>query len=67
MFDRGNNNHGAVSILIALLIVSCVPDDAVFEGLNTTYPVLEYPADNPINPAAATLGERLFFDPILSL
>jgi len=44
-----------------------VPDESVFEGLNTTYPVLEYPADNPNNAAAASLGERLFFDPILSV
>jgi cytochrome c peroxidase len=44
-----------------------VPDESVFEGLNTAYPVLEYPADNPNNAAAASLGERLFFDPILSV
>ena len=44
-----------------------MPDESVFEGLNTTYPVLEYPADNPNNAAAASLGERLFFDPILSV
>jgi cytochrome c peroxidase len=59
--------HHFKFLLFSLILGSCVPDDAVFEGLNTTYPVLEYPADNPINPAAATLGERLFFDPILSL
>ena len=67
MFDRGDNKYGAFSVLIALLMVSCVPEDIVFEGLNVTYPALEYPADNPENPATATLGERLFFDPILSL
>ena len=44
-----------------------MPDESVFEGLNTAYPVLEYPADNPNNAAAASLGERLFFDPILSV
>ena len=54
-------------LFIGLILGSCVPDGFVFEGLNTTYPALEYPADNPENPAAATLGERLFFDPILSL
>jgi cytochrome c peroxidase len=59
--------HHSRFLLFILILGACVPDDAVFEGLNTTYPVLEYPADNPINPAAATLGERLFFDPILSL
>ena len=67
MFDRGDNKYGAFSILLALLMVSCVPEEAVFDGLNVSYPVLEYPVDNPENPAAATLGERLFFDPILSL
>jgi len=54
-------------LFIGLILGSCVPDESVFEGLNTTYPVLEYPADNPNNAAAATLGERLFFDPILSV
>ena len=33
-----------------------MPDESVFEGLNTAYPVLEYPADNPNNAAAASLG-----------
>ena len=54
-------------LFIGLILGSCVPDESVFEGLNTAYPVLEYPADNPNNAAAATLGERLFFDPILSV
>ena len=54
-------------LFIGLILGSCVPDGFVFEGLNTTYPALEYPVDNPENPAAAILGERLFFDPILSL
>jgi len=54
-------------LLIGLILGSCVPDESVFEGLNTTYPVLEYPADNPNNAVAASLGERLFFDPILSV
>ena len=54
-------------LFIGLILGSCVPDESVFEGLNTTYPVLEYPADNPNNAAAASLGERLFFDPILSV
>jgi len=67
MFDRGDNKYGAFSILLALLMVSCVPEEAVFDGLNVSYPVLEYPVDNPENPAAAILGERLFFDPVLSL
>ena len=67
MFDRGDNKYGAFSILLALLMVSCVPEEAVFDGLNVSYPVLEYPVDNLENPAAAILGERLFFDPVLSL
>lgn len=54
-------------LFLGLILGSCVPDESVFEGLNTTYPVLEYPADNPNNAAAASLGERLFFDPILSV
>ena len=54
-------------LLFTLILGSCVPDDLVFDGLNTTYPTLEYPADNPYNAAAASLGERLFFEPILSL
>ena len=54
-------------LLFSLILGSCVHDDFVFEGLNTTYPALEYPADNPYNAAVASLGERLFFDPILSL
>ena len=54
-------------LFIGLILGSCVPDESVFEGLNTTYPVLEYPADNPNNAVAASLGERLFFDPILSV
>lgn len=54
-------------LFIGLILGSCVPNESVFEGLNTTYPVLEYPADNPNNAAAASLGERLFFDPILSV
>jgi hypothetical protein len=39
-----------------------VPDESVFEGLNTAYPVLEYPADNPNNAAAA---EREVLEPFL--
>ena len=54
-------------LFIGLILGSCVPDESVFEGLNTTYPVLEYPADNPNNAVAASLGERLFFDPTLSV
>jgi cytochrome c peroxidase len=54
-------------LFIGLILGSCVPDESIFEGLNTTYPVLEYPADNPNNAVAASLGERLFFDPILSV
>ena len=54
-------------LFIGLILWSCVPDESVFEGLNTTYPVLAFPADNPNNAAAASLGERLFFDPILSV
>ena len=54
-------------LFIGLILGSCVPDESVFEGLNTAYPVLEYPADNPNNAAASSLGERLFFDPILSV
>ena len=54
-------------LLFTLILGSCVPDESVFDGLNTAYPEIEYPADNPNNPAAATLGERLFFDPILSV
>lgn len=54
-------------LFIGLILGSCVPDESVFEGLNTAYPVLEYPADNPNNAVAASLGERLFFDPILSV
>ena len=59
--------HPSKFLFIGLILGSCVPDESVFEGLNTTYPVLEYPADNPNNAAAASLGERLFFDPILSV
>ena len=54
-------------LLFSLILGSCVHDDFVFEGLNTTYPALEYPADNHYNAAVASLGERLFFDPILSV
>ena len=59
--------HPSKFLFIGLILGSCVPDASVFEGLNTAYPVLEYPADNPNNAAAASLGERLFFDPILSV
>lgn len=59
--------HPSKFLFIALILGSCVTDESVFEGLNTTYPVLEYPADNPNNAVAASLGERLFFDPILSV
>lgn len=54
-------------LLFGLLLGSCVPNESIFDGLDTAYPEIAYPADNPKNPAAATLGERLFFDPILSL
>ena len=54
-------------LFIGLIVGSCVPDESVFEGLNTAYPVIEYPIDNPNNAATASLGERLFFDPILSV
>lgn len=54
-------------LLFTLILGSCVPDESFFEGLNTAYPAIEYPTDNPNNAAAATLGERLFFDPILSV
>ncbi|MDA0741636.1 MAG: cytochrome-c peroxidase [Bacteroidetes bacterium] len=54
-------------LFIALFLGSCVPEVSVFEGLNTAYPVIEYPTDNPNNAATASLGERLFFDPILSV
>ena len=59
--------HPSKFLFIGLILGSCVPDESVFEGLNTAYPVLEYPADNPNNAVAASLGERLFFDPILSV
>ena len=59
--------HPSKFLFIGLILGSCVPDESVFEGLNTAYPVLEYPADNPNNAAASSLGERLFFDPILSV
>ena len=59
--------HPSKFLFIGLILGSCVPDASVFEGLNTAYPVLEYPADNPNNAVAASLGERLFFDPILSV
>ena len=32
-----------------------------------TYPIMEYPVDNPENSEVAALGESLFFDPILSI
>ncbi|MDC6481523.1 cytochrome c peroxidase [Schleiferiaceae bacterium] len=54
-------------LLFTLILGSCVPDESFFEGLNTAYPAIEYPTDNPNNAAATTLGERLFFDPILSV
>ena len=59
--------HPSKFLFIGLILGSCVPDESVFEGLNTAYPVLEYPADNPNNAVAASLGERLFFNPILSV
>jgi hypothetical protein len=47
-----------------------VPDESVFEGLNTAYPVLEYPADNPNNAAAEREGiepsEILYFTVVMS-
>ena len=53
--------------LFILFLGSCSTDSFVFEGLDATYPEMQFPIDNPANPDAAKLGERLFFDPILSI
>ena len=53
--------------LFILFLGSCSTDSFVFEGLDATYPEIQFPLDNPANPDAAKLGERLFFDPILSI
>lgn len=53
--------------LFILFLGSCSTDSFVFEGLDATYPEMQFPLDNPANPDAAKLGERLFFDPILSI
>lgn len=53
--------------LFILFLGSCSTDSFVFEGLDATYPEMKFPLDNPANPDAAKLGERLFFDPILSI
>ena len=53
--------------LFILFLASCSTDSSVFEGLDATYPEMKFPLDNPANPDAAKLGERLFFDPILSI
>jgi cytochrome c peroxidase len=53
--------------LFILFLGSCSTDSFVFEGLDATYPEMQFPSDNPANPDAAKLGERLFFDPILSI
>lgn len=53
--------------LFILFLGSCSTDSFVFEGLDATYPEMKFPLDNSANPDAAKLGERLFFDPILSI
>ena len=53
--------------LFILFLGSCSTDSFVFEGLDATYPEMQFPLDNPANPDAAKLGERLFFDPVLSI
>lgn len=53
-------------LITTIALISCERDAVDFEGLDTTYPVMEYPQDNPVDSSVAALGERLFFDPILS-
>ncbi len=55
------------SILLALL-VACTPDspEELLEEL-AQWPEMEYPADNEPDAKKIALGEKLFFDPVLSV
>jgi cytochrome c peroxidase len=56
-------------LLFSLLIIhsSCQKSQSTFDGLDTSYPSIQYPADNPPTEAQISLGEKLFHEPILSL
>ncbi|MGB1735979.1 MAG: cytochrome c peroxidase, partial [Schleiferiaceae bacterium] len=53
------------SILLFVALLSCSTEQEPFDL--GTYPIMEYPVDNPENSEVASLGEALFFDPILSI
>ena len=53
------------SILLFVALLSCSTEQEPFDL--GTYPIMEYPVDNPENSEVAALGEALFFDPILSI
>ncbi|MEM7367561.1 MAG: cytochrome c peroxidase [Bacteroidota bacterium] len=62
-----------IFLYIALLGAGCIGDDMVDDQLMEMelevpdhFPLPEIPANNPLTPAKADLGKRLFFDPILS-
>lgn len=67
MSSKASKSCWSALVLFWFIFIGCVRNVAVFEGLDSTYPILEYPSDNPENTAVAALGERLFYDPILSL
>jgi cytochrome c peroxidase len=52
-------------ILLFVTLLSCSTEQVPFDL--GTYPIMEYPVDNPENSEVAALGEALFFDPILSI
>jgi len=59
--------HSNTALFFTLLLSACSPEQEVFSDLSGGSIAMDIPADNPVNPEAAALGESLFFDPILSL
>jgi cytochrome c peroxidase len=58
---------GLASLSLALLVSARVPAQSEYDwGLPSGFPVPTVPADDPISPAKAELGRRLFYDTRLS-
>ena len=54
-------------ILTLLCLSSCKPRPHVIEGLDSEWPIIEYPIDNGADEIKAQLGFDLFHDPNLSI
>jgi cytochrome c peroxidase len=66
---RGSASALLLTLAASLITNGCADDDrgeAALVALPSDFPPLPQPADNPLTVAKVRLGQRLFFDPILS-